>query len=162
MEWLKDNAGLLIEIFFALFIIGNWIWDKFNKAYKIKKTSDNFHDTVNGHTKQIADMDKRHKEDYEKLDVKLDNISSTLSDFIEETKKDNQVSLREKINHIYKLTLQKGYILEKDSKDYHYTLERYKANNGNSYILDEVEPRMKDFKVFVSDEDGEEYLKKSR
>jgi hypothetical protein len=28
--------------------------------------------------------------------------------------------------------------------------------------LDEVEPRMKDFKVFVSDEDGEEYLKKSR
>jgi vacuolar-type H+-ATPase subunit I/STV1 len=162
MEWLNQNAALVIGIILALINIGGWVWTKFNQAYKIKRDYENFHDVVNNHSKQISDMDTRHKEDYTKLDEKLDTISTTLTVFIQETKKDNQVILREKINYFYKLTLQKGYILEKDSKDYHYALDRYKANDGNSYILDEVEPRMKEFKVFLSDEDAEEYFKKSR
>jgi hypothetical protein len=160
MEWLTQNAGLVIEILLALFIVAGWIWDKFNKGYKIKRSNEVFHETVESHTKQIADMDVRHKEDYSKVDNKLDAISSTLSDFISETKKDNQVILRDKIYDAYKMTLQKGYVLEKDSKNYHYALERYLANDGNSYVCEEIEPRMREFPVFLCDEDAVEYFKK--
>jgi hypothetical protein len=158
MEWLKNNAGLLIEILLALFIISNWIWTNFNKAYKLKKSSEDFHETVKNHTKQIAEMDIRHGEDYKEISNKIDGLTNKLDHFIEETKKDNQVILRDKIYDVYKLTLQKGYILEKDSKNYHYALERYLANGGNSYVTDEIKPRMEDFKVFLSDEDAEEYF----
>ncbi|SHO53713.1 hypothetical protein [Anaerocolumna xylanovorans] len=160
MEWLYKNAGLIIIICIALINIGGWIWSNFNKLYKIKKDNEKFHETVVNHTNQIDDMSLMHRKDYGKLDIKLDTISSTLSHFIEETKKDNQVALRDKVYETYKLTLQKGYILEKDAKNYHYALERYKANQGNSYVCEEIEPRMKDFKVFNTDEEAVDYFGK--
>jgi hypothetical protein len=159
MEWINQNVGLVVAILLALINIGGWIWTNFNKAYKLKRSNEVFHETVENHTKQIAEMDTRHKEDYKILDGKIDNLTDTITIFIQETKKDNQVNLRDKIYNIYKDTLKKGYILEKDSKNYHYALERYKANDGNSYVLEEIEPRMKDFKVFCTDEDADEFFK---
>lgn len=89
MEFLKDNAGLVIEICVALFIIGTWIWDKFNKAYKLRKSNDDFHEKVECNTKQISEMDIRHKEDYAKLDGKLDTIIDTMKEYQDETKEHN-------------------------------------------------------------------------
>jgi translation elongation factor EF-G len=90
MEWLKNNSGLVIEILVALFIVGSWIWDKFNKAYKLRKSNEDFHGTVENHTKQIVEMDIRHKEDYQKLDNKLDTIIYTMKEYQEETKDYNE------------------------------------------------------------------------
>lgn len=160
MEWLEDNLGLIIGVGLTLGNIIKWVWVHFNKAYKLKKDSDDFHETVGNHTKQIVDMDARHKEDYKQIDNKIDVLTSTLTNFISETKKDNQVILRDKIYDAYKLAIKNDYILEKDSKNYHYALERYLANDGNSYVTDEVEPRMKEFKVFNTVEDAEEYFNK--
>jgi hypothetical protein len=148
MEWLYDNAGLVIVIGLGLINIVGWIFSNFNKVYKIKKNNEEFHETVDEHSKIIESMSS-----------KIDNVSSVLTDFVSENKKNNQVIFRDKIYDTYKLTLQKGYILEKDSKNYHYALERYKANDGNSYICDEIEPRMKTFQVFNTDEEAEEYFK---
>lgn len=151
MEWLYNNAGLVIVIALGLINVFGWIITNFNKVYKVKKANEEFHETVDEHSKIIEIMSS-----------KIDNVSSVLAEFVSETKKNNQVIFRDKIYDTYKLTLQKGYLLEKDSKNYHYALERYKANDGNSYICDEVEPRMKDFKVFNTDEEAEEYFKNSR
>jgi DNA-binding transcriptional regulator of glucitol operon len=162
MEWLNQNAALVIGIILALINIGGWVWTKFNQAYKIKRSDEIFHNTVENHTKQISDMDIRHKEDYFKLDGKLDNLTDALNGFIDISKRSTQVILRDKIYSIYKDTLKKGYILEKDSRNLSDMIKSYKENNGNSYVCDEIEPRMKDFKVFCTDEDYEEYFKKSR
>jgi hypothetical protein len=89
MEILKENAGIAIEIGVALFIIGTWIWDNFNKAYRLRKSSDDFHEVVNGHTKQIIDMDERHKLDYQKLDTKLDTIFDSIKEYQDESKAHN-------------------------------------------------------------------------
>jgi hypothetical protein len=151
MEWLYNNAGLVIVIVLGLINIAGWIITNFNKAYKIKKNNEEFHETVDEHSKII-----------EVMSSKIDNVTSVLTDFVSENKKNNQVIFRDKIYDSYKLTLQKGYILEKDSKNYHYALERYKANEGNSYICDEIEPRMKTFPVFNTDDEAEESIKLSR
>lgn len=152
-------TGLIafIKIMWELFQFG---MKQLNSWRKKKNKQEEKEVTLEDHTKQIADMDARHKEDYVKLDCKIDNLTGTLAHFIDETKKDNQVILRDKIYDIYKITIQKGYVLEKDSKNYHYALDRYKANDGNSYVCDEIEPRMKEFKVFLSDEDAHDYFNK--
>jgi hypothetical protein len=159
-----------LSIYFAFVIAamkGVWEFSKFvikifRKWHNSENIKEEKEETLQSHSKQISEMDVRHKEDYQQINSKIDTLTSTLDKFIGETKKDNQVILRDKIYDAYKITLQKGYILEKDSKNYHYALERYIANEGNSYVVDEIEPRMKDFKVFLCDEDAEEYFKKSR
>jgi hypothetical protein len=164
----KLELGQVFGAFFITFAVISAIvfasikiYKAFMKLHNAKSEQEKKDYTIESHSKQIAEMDLRHKEDYKNLDTKIDTLTTTLQMFISETKKDNQVILRDKIYDIYQLTLQKGYILEKDNKNYHYALERYLANDGNSYVCDEIEPRMKDFKVFISDEDAEEYFKKN-
>lgn len=82
-----------------------------------------------------------------------------LDDFIKETQMDNQAIMRDRLLRIYHTTLKKGYILEKDNENFHSLLKRYKANGGNSYILNDVAPRMESFKVYLSENDAESYYK---
>jgi len=158
------ELGIYIALFVAVlkgvWEFGQWGWKRLMIWHNGKNMEDEKDDTIEYHTKQITEMDTRHKEDYQQINGKIDALTVTLDVFIQETKKDNQVILRDKIYDLYKITLKNGYLIEKDSKNYHYALARYKANEGNSYILDEVVPKMKEFKVFLCKEDADEYLKK--
>lgn len=106
-------------------------------------------ETIAGHSLQI-----------EEINHKIDKLTSTLDEFICESRKDNQVILRDKIYDTYKQTLQQGYILEKDAKNLHYAIDRYKANGGNSYVCHEIEPRLREFKVYLDEEHAMKCLKK--
>lgn len=86
MDWLKDNAGLVIEIGLALFIAGTWIWDKFNKVYKARKSVDDFIETVDNHSKQIEGMNERHKEDYKQINDKIDTLIESINKSHEENR----------------------------------------------------------------------------
>jgi hypothetical protein len=55
--------------------------------------------------------------------------------------------------------IRKGYILEKDSKNVHDMIDCYKEQGGNSFVCDEIIPRLSDFRIFISDDDAEEYFK---
>ena len=96
-------------------------------------------------------INKDMKEEQNKINGKLDK-------FIAETKLDNQALQRDRLMQIYHLTLSKGYILEKDSRNYHQLLERYVANGGNSYILHDVTPRVESFHVYNSDIEAKEFF----
>jgi uncharacterized FlgJ-related protein len=160
IEWLNQNAGLAIGIVLALINIVGWVWTNFNKAYKARRTVDGYVEKIDNHTKRIDEMDIRHQEDYLKLDSKLDGLSNVLNNYIDMSKRSNQAILRDKIYSIYKDMLKKGYILEKDSRNIHDMIDSYKEFGGNSYVCDEIVPRMGDFKVFISDEDADGFFKR--
>jgi hypothetical protein len=103
IEWISNNWGLIVGVVLTLANVSKWIWVHFNKAYNLKKNNDEFHETVNNHTKQIIEINTRHKEDYVKIDNKIDLLTDTLTNFISDTKKNNQVILRDKIYDIFKL-----------------------------------------------------------
>jgi hypothetical protein len=58
--------------------------------------------------------------------------------------------------------LKKGYILEKDSKNIHDMIDVYLEQGGNSFVCEEILPRLSEFKMFITDVDAEDYFKKSR
>lgn len=93
------------------------------------------------------------------LENKIDTLICTFKMFVEEDKKDKQTLFRNNIQNIYNITLKKRYITVDDKKNYTYLITAYTRNDGNSYILEDVMPWMKEVPVFSSDEDAEKYYK---
>lgn len=69
MEWLNQNAGLVIGIVLALINVGGWFWTNFNKAYKIKRANEDFHETVDSHSIEINELKTSNKDLLDKFDA---------------------------------------------------------------------------------------------
>ena len=59
MEWINENIGLLIGVILTLGNIGKWVWVHFNKAYKLKKGSEDFHAKVERHDVELCGVTKK-------------------------------------------------------------------------------------------------------
>lgn len=91
------------------------------------------------------------------INTKIDTLVKTLSDYIEHDKKDKQAMLRNDIQEIYNNALKNRYIVSDDKKNFNYLYTRYRDNDGNSYIVDTVEPFIRELPVFASSQDAESY-----
>lgn len=141
LEYIQNNKGTFVAIGIFLTTIGiEWI-------PKIK---------FNPWTSLFRWLGKQLTSDIRKDIIETNN---KLDHFISETREDNQAIIRDRLLQIYHLTLRKGYILEKDSQNFHSLLDRYKANGGNSYIVHDVAPRIETFKVYLTDNDAENHYK---
>ena len=101
----------------------------------------------------------KNRESVTVLENKLDTLIQSFELYIKKDKEDKQTLFRNSIQDIYNKTLKKRYITVDDKKNYTYLINAYTRNDGNSYILDDVVPWMKDVSVFSTDEDAEEYYK---
>jgi hypothetical protein len=127
MEWLQNNAGLVIEIGLTLFIIGSWIWDKFNKAYKIKKGRDEFYEKV-----------ERHEKELKEVNASLEKVFIILKEQDEQSKKNNCAILRNMIIDKYKQCKEihdtTGCISALDYENLKEMFDRYFVSGGNHLI----------------------------
>lgn len=130
--------------------------------FHVKKSKEEaLEETIKTNSKDIEELAQKQKVEIKNTNDKIDKITDMLMEYIEHDMQDKQVLLRRDINEIYNMTLRKGYIIEKDLKTYNYALKRYLANNGNSYVVDEIVPRMKEFRVYLSDKDAQTDIKRN-
>lgn len=177
-----SESGNAVSFFLALVILVvivkvleksfSWVSEKLTKYYNFKRGKETEKEKVENQTQQIAEinekldkhineaeamMDKRMSEVDEKLDKignKVDSIAETFDKYEKRQKSVNTILLRDKINYIYKDCIAKGYILEKQKQDFKYAYDEYIANDGNSYVIDEVEPFVHNLRVFLSEADA--------
>lgn len=154
------GEGNGINFFTALLIIGaivavcekvfGWFGCKLKKLYDIKKGKETLEETICSHTSQIEEI----KEDVIKLVSTINSLEEKIDQYSTQQHKVNTVLLRDKLYSIYKETIRKGYILDKDKKNFNYAYDEYIANGGNSYIVNEVAPFIHNAKVFLTDEEA--------
>ena len=134
MNWLKDNAGLIIEIFVALIFIGGWIWNYFNKAYKLKRSNEGFHELVQSHETEI----KKHRKELEDVNATIEKMFVILKEQDEQSKKTDCAILRNMIIDKYKMCKEiydeTGYISALDYENLNEMFSRYFASGGNHLI----------------------------
>ena len=138
-------AIILLEKFYS------WCTSKLKKYYDFKRGKETDKETVNKQEQRLNELDTK----LDTISTKVDEIVTHLDTFVANQKKVNTVVLRDKIYYIYKEALRKGYILEKDKKNFKYAYDEYVRNDGNSYVIDEVEPFIHNLKVYITDEDAQ-------
>ena len=177
-----SESGNAVSFFFALVILViiiklleksfSWISDKLTKYYNFKRGKETEKEKVNKQAEQIKaidekldkhiqEADEKIKEFFHDVDVKLDavgqkvdNIAETFAEYEKRQKRVNTITLRDKINYIYKDCLSKGYILNKTKHDFKDAYDEYIANGGNSYVQTEVDPFIHNLRVFLADDDA--------
>lgn len=102
----------------------------------------------------------KNKDDIVSLTAKVDGLIYNLDNFIEKDKTDKQSIIRDRIQSIYRMALEKRYIIEEDKKNFSYLYNSYIKNDGNSYICDTVKPFLDETPIFSTIEDAELYYKK--
>lgn len=142
-------AVVLIEKFVG------WCSGKFRKYYDARRGREIEKETTAKQEEHLDELDNK----LDNISTKMDEIVNHLDTFVANQKKVNTVLLRDKIYYIYKDALKKGYILEKDKKNFKYAFDEYVRNDGNSYVIDEVEPFIHNLKVYVDEEHAQMDLK---
>lgn len=132
-----------------------WCSGKLKKYYDIRRGKEIDKETTEKQEKHLNELDNK----LDTISTKMDEIVTHLDTFVNDQKKVNTVLLRDKIYYIYKEALKKGYILEKDKKNFKYAYDEYVRNNGNSYVIDEVEPFIHNLKVYVDEEHAQAEIK---
>ena len=70
MEWTNISVAVLIVIVLGVEKVIKWVWGYFNKAYKMKKDSEDFHAKVDRHDseiKQLAELMSTFSDKFDKL-----------------------------------------------------------------------------------------------
>ena len=150
----------------------SWVSEKLLKYYNFKRGKETENETMQKHGERIQEVDKKleqhikdadeklekcMKEVDDKLDKigdKVDGMAKAFGDFEVRQKSVNTIVLRDKIKYIYKKCLIDGYILDKDKRDFKDAYDEYIANDGNSYVKDEVAPFIHGLRVFLSEENA--------
>lgn len=156
------NGG---NFFAALIIVGaiiavverivNWCGEKLKKYYNVKKGKETLEKTIENHSTQINEV----KSVVEQLVKTFNTLEDKIEQYSTKQQRTNTVMLRDGIYEIYKETIRKGYILDKDKQNFKYAFDEYVANGGNSYVIDEIEPFIHNAKVFLSDEEAADAMK---
>lgn len=104
---------------------------------------------------------EKNTDDIKVINNKIDTIVQTLNTYIEHDKHDKQAMLRNDIQEIYCKALKNRYMTAEAKKNFGYLYERYTANEGNSYVVDQVYPFIIDLPVFSSEEDAQKYYEEN-
>ena len=125
MEWIIKNWSLLVGAVLTVGSIVGWIWRTFNKAYKIKKGNDEFHEMVIKHDKEISG-----------ITIKVDKIIDALAVHEEQNKKVDCSILRDRIIQRYKEIKERdnGNIGALDYENLNEMFNQYFARGGNHLI----------------------------
>ena len=155
MEWLNQNAGLVIGIVLALINIIGWLWSNFNKAYKLKRDNEIFHEQVECHSKQISEMDTRHKEDYKQINGKIDSLTESMSQQVNQQQKVNCAILRDRIIQSYKYYKTNGEKMSAlDYENLDELFIEYFSNKGN-HLVSKIYKDFKTWNVILELDDEE-------
>lgn len=157
-ETIFKSFAVVLAIIAAFGVVFKQITGGFNCLRKKANAKDQLIEKVDGYATDISKLFEILEKHIEDSKEEKKQLAETLKEHIRESKKDSVAVMRDKITQIYRLTINKGYILDQDSQNYASMLERYDANDGNSYVHEEIVPRMKLFKVFFTDEEGQEYV----
>lgn len=91
------------------------------------------------------------------LESKVDKLNESFSAYLVNDRKDKQALLRDSIQTIYNETLKKRYIINEDKKNYDHLYDRYISNEGNSYIVETVNPYISNLPIFLTHEEAKRY-----
>lgn len=140
--------ALIIAILKVIYEFIKWLSGVIKYGYKKKKCLDKKDETLENHTKQIAEMDIRHKEDYAKLNEKLDKIIESIDTYQEENKQTNDKIRRATIEQMSSdiTNLCEKYLERKSIESYELTAlinqftvyEEIGGNHGVYELVDKV------------------------
>lgn len=181
-----SETGNIVSFFVALIILAgiiklfekiiSWASGKLTKYYnyrrgretekeKAEKQSERIKEIDDKLDKHIIDAESKLDERIHEVDIKLDaitdkvdSIAKAFGDYETRQKKVNIITLRDKINYIYKRCLVDGYILDKDKHDFKDAYDEYIENGGDSYVETEIEPFIHTLRVFLTEEDAKRVM----
>lgn len=141
-------VALIITILKIMYEFLKWLGNVIKYGYKKKKCLDKKDETLENHTKQIAEMDTRHKNDYAKLDGKLDKIIESIDRYQEENKQTNDKIRRATIEQMSNdiTNLCEKYLERKSVESYELTAlvnqftvyEEIGGNHGVHELIEKV------------------------
>lgn len=100
---------------------------------------------------------KQSTQNIQVLENKVDKLIESFSAYLVNDKKDKQALLRDSIQTIYNEALKNRYIVNEDKKNYGYLYDRYVSNEGNSYIVETVNPYISNLPIFLTHEEAKKY-----
>jgi hypothetical protein len=120
MQWNNFTVGALVVGVLCIEKVLSWIMNYFNKAYKFKKGSEDFHKTVDTHSKEIGETNK-----------KIDQINTSIVKLFEIIK----TQIRYDIVQTSEDAISNGFIEQYrlQSLEDLYTIYSGDVLNGNSY-----------------------------
>ncbi len=146
---LELSVGELTAIIAGGIVVCRWLW----KIVKKILTGLNLFYKKKSEYERKEEEEAQQKAEMAQMQESINSLISSFHAFIEKNKKDNQALLRDRIQQIYHLTLQKKYITEYDLKNFTHLMDRYEVNDGNSYIVDIVKPYIKSVRVYLDDDE---------
>ncbi|MDF2590484.1 MAG: hypothetical protein K0S41_4327 [Anaerocolumna sp.] len=109
MDWNNVSVGLVIAIVLGVEQLVKWVIKYFNKAYKAKKNSEDFHETVSSHTIEIKNM-------------KISQIALNNG---------MQILLKENLKKLHKEYMERGSITSDELDDFTFQYNTYHSLGGN-------------------------------
>ena len=143
MEWNNVSVTAIVAVALGLEKLIEWIIKYFNRAYKIKKGSEDFHSKVDRHDKELISMGGN-----------IDKIFSILKDQEEQSKKTDCSILRNMIIDKYKIYKEiykeKGCISALDYENLKEMFTQYFARGGN-HLISKIYENFKTWHVSLDD-----------
>lgn len=157
LQYIQNNKEAFITIGTFLTSIGvEWTskikYTPWTSLFKFigKNLTDNL-------SKEIQELNIKMDNNREECRKENEETNRKLDDFIANTNEDNVITMKITLLDMYRKAIRDGYILEKDDSNFHDLLNRYYANGGNSYIKDDIVPRMEHFRVYLSENDAHSF-----
>lgn len=120
MEWNNITVGVFVVGVLCVEKLITWIVKYFNKAYKIKKGSEDFHKTVDTHSKEISETN-----------IKIDSINSSINKLFEIIKTQIRYDIVQTCEDAISIGFIEQYRLQ--SLEDLYTIYSGEVLKGNSY-----------------------------